>query len=546
MAYAGPTVTDFQGVVSNLDSSDEFEALLLAVSDGQFARIEVPKKNTRFAAEALYRLVVSVGSAPSKVKIPPKSTSALLVELDMNLAAGDRLNAEQCLAVLEREWRLNVVNLRFIEVRILTAFKDWSKLVEESWFEEICYVPKPRFVSHALLEALWYARLAPLSDDADLLRDCYNGGTQSLCKELLVDAKRIGGIAVQRILELEGEIVNFDEESTARSVGINQQTHEETTGWENCFNLIREGRFENIVDVVRQVTRSQPVSSLETNEINRIAEELQEFAIEDEFQPILEKIAPEFVIWLKDDAEFPRVQLKSLYQSMFTIFALLNNKSSAALYTLLDIFDALLELQPSAIDYRQHVQDIAVYVPAESGTGIAYWLIELADRLTFHPTADGDARMSLLSAILSSLDRIKLSLTRPQKVAYNCVAKVVEWPLIEDSENDDNFADNAQVLSGKLIAIYTLSESAGAQASNILEEAFPGVSVKVNSDHVCTPKLKSLSREADIFVVVTLSAKHAATNCIQQHRSRDGLLEYAVGRGATSIVKAVEDAVNRL
>ena len=542
LAYAGPTVTDFMGLKSQLDPSDEFEAHLRNVANGQFARLKAPKGDAKFAAKALSRLVTSVQRAPSSIKVPLKSTGALLIELDMHLAAGDRTRAEMCLTILDRDWRLDEVNLRFVEVRIAAAFRDWSRLIKESWFENICYISKPAYISHALLEAVWYTRLAPFEDDIEMLRANYDSDTRSLCKELLEKAEFIGGVAVQSIAELEKPEAQIVEE-VEQSNSMVEQPNGKTTGLEHCVNLLSEGRIEDLVDAFRQASRSRPVATLENDEIELIAERLQEFALEDQYSPTLQKIAPEFARWLGDDPEFPRVQLRSLYETALTIFTILDDKGDAARNALLDIFDALLELQPSATQYRQHIQDVTAFVAGEAGTSTVYWLIDLADRLTLHPATDGDERQRLLNVILSSLEPIGQLLTRPQRSAYARVAAVANWPPLAESVEDETATTKIHILKDKVVAIYTLTERAGIQASSIIEEAFPGAKVEINSDHVCTPKLKSLAKGADLFVVVTGSAKHAATNCIQQNRPSAAPLSYAAGRGATSIVRAVEDSV---
>ena len=73
-----------------------------------------------------------------------------------------------------------------------------------------------------------------------------------------------------------------------------------------------------------------------------------------------------------------------------------------------------------------------------------------------------------------------------------------------------------------------------------LGELEPTVSVDCNADHGGTARLKALAESADIFVMTWLSAKHAATDFIREHRD-DRVLLYAQGRGFSSILRAIED-----
>lgn len=73
-----------------------------------------------------------------------------------------------------------------------------------------------------------------------------------------------------------------------------------------------------------------------------------------------------------------------------------------------------------------------------------------------------------------------------------------------------------------------------------LEQAVPGITVDCNADHVGTARLRALAENADLFILTSLSAKHAATNFIRDHRSTLPLL-YAQGRRFSSLLRSIED-----
>ena len=89
------------------------------------------------------------------------------------------------------------------------------------------------------------------------------------------------------------------------------------------------------------------------------------------------------------------------------------------------------------------------------------------------------------------------------------------------------------------IALYTLTERAARQVMNVLETAAPGVRVTLCHDLVATPRLKQLARQADLFVVATGSAKHAATICIDANRPPEKPTLRPTGRGAASMLTAI-------
>jgi len=72
-------------------------------------------------------------------------------------------------------------------------------------------------------------------------------------------------------------------------------------------------------------------------------------------------------------------------------------------------------------------------------------------------------------------------------------------------------------LSGNVVALCVLTESAGRQAAKVIEEALPGVRVELSADQGSLFKLRALAIDADLVVLTTASAKHAATHCAQRH-----------------------------
>ena len=67
----------------------------------------------------------------------------------------------------------------------------------------------------------------------------------------------------------------------------------------------------------------------------------------------------------------------------------------------------------------------------------------------------------------------------------------------------------------------------------------------VLADHVASDRLRSVARTADLVVVVDRAAKHAATEALRAARG-SRLIRYAAGKGATSLVEAVEAGLNAL
>lgn len=543
LAYAGPTVTAFTGQPTALRLTDPAEALLAGAGVFSVARLTPAHGRGDLAARALARLVASVARSPVDAPLPPPPTSVLLARLEMCLAAGDRAGAARTVSVLRDEWRLDVINLRFVEVRVAAAFREWPELCAQPWFRELCRVPKPASIAHALLEAIWHNHLQPFASDADQLRRRYAGELRAVCQDLLAESA-ISSEAALALRALDGDIERPQDPAAMAAISDGAQT----TGWVRWATAAKSAADDGAPSVAREAAAEQPASSIrEIAEAEFIATRLEEIALGPNGPACLRVVLPILVRWLLDDEAFPRPVMRPLYEAALTIFTLLEDRGPAARDAMLEMLDALMCLEPPAEAYRRHLRDAEAFLSAEAGTSTVYWLLDLAERLLRAPSPDGAARLALLNRILSSLQPVLRVLSVPQRAAYKRVAAVANWPLL-DVEPASSKAETTALtqVARRVVALYTLTESAGRQAKEALEDAFPGVRVELSSDHVCTLRLRSLAREADLFVLAAASAKHAATDCVQRHRPASLPVAYASGRGASSIIRAVEDGVGAL
>lgn len=175
------------------------------------------------------------------------------------------------------------------------------------------------------------------------------------------------------------------------------------------------------------------------------------------------------------------------------------------------------------------------------------WALELIDLLIDYPCPARQRRARLVQSVLSRASGWvrKLDATTVRYARQLCGEADLEelGALLESGASggtkEEKAPEQQPSLAGLRAAIYTLTERAGKRAKRLLEDAFPGVRVDLCFDKVASPRLRSLARNADIFVMCTQSAKHAATEAIESARSKDKVLLRPGGKGASSIVREV-------
>ena len=166
-AFAGPTLTNFTGVIhapSGSDPLDSFARMLpaevIAVVEAQGTTIE--------ALRALRRMIAMLRCAPEGASQPPRPTSWLLSDFQDALNVGDRLAAERLIERLRDECRLDVLNLRFLTVQLFASLGIWTELRTLSFFADICLARKPGMIAAHLAETLFQTDLAPAFATADV------------------------------------------------------------------------------------------------------------------------------------------------------------------------------------------------------------------------------------------------------------------------------------------------------------------------------------------------------------------------------------------
>lgn len=111
-------------------------------------------------------------------------------------------------------------------------------------------------------------------------------------------------------------------------------------------------------------------------------------------------------------------------------------------------------------------------------------------------------------------------------------------PNVTESSAEDQ-PEIRGALVGKSIAVYSLTERIARRFGQLAEQAFDGIKIHYIHDKALTDRMKSLSRSADIFIVNTWDAKHAATNGIKFNRSGAAITLEPEGKSAASLFRCL-------
>jgi hypothetical protein len=242
----------------------------------------------------------------------------------------------------------------------------------------------------------------------------------------------------------------------------------------------------------------------------------------------------------------------SLYLTLFEQLATTTEGHGEELQTLGLLFDMLLvpSTDGHAVDrYREALGCIEQVISSCASASDIEWLLELVESVAARRILDRSAVVHFLDCIATKLHAHSRHVMQAHwdVLEHVCVnLGLDEWfNANRPPQAPDGAARSVAAigLRDKTVAIYTLTEQAGRRAQAVLEQRFPGVRVRCFNDLVASPRLTSAAKEADVFVMVSWSATHAATDAIKEARSKLKPLLQPTGKGAASILQSIAQFV---
>lgn len=628
LAFAGPTLTAFDGVPKPFDPADLVGARLMLTMPAITAIMRLPADDRPQVAalRAVLRARDTLARAPELQRSAPVPTSWLLARFQDCLNVGRRDAAMLVLQRLRGELRLDALNVKFLEVQVLATFEDWSAITALSEFASLCAARRTPAITAILLEALYQTHIAGSFEagDEDAARAAFkasvqpflqsmriaaappslrpggwrllglealsDGGRQDLAALLANRAQDLGWIfallppkapasppavaaeapldtAREALIRVEAvdsldlladamaalERLSPDELALLRETMPFRPIVQATEGavqtappdsWIAWLNRCADPEFTNALEIARQGKDEWSIgaSAADPVAVRALVEALETVQGDDVAAERTTQALPYLVAWLQRDEAFPRAALAPLYSGLLTLFALGSARGATIYESSQVLVEALLGSGLDAKLYHDLIADFDEIAGEGFGVDMIYWVLEMVEGFMNAATPDAQARENFLHRVLARIVPIYGRMTSLQRLAVSLLSSELSWSLpatavANKAQADDGLAGR---LAGLRIAIYSLTESSSRQAKTALEEITSAVTVETNADHGGTSRLRALAENSDIFVITWLSAKHAATDFIRNHRGIRPLV-YSHGKGFSSILRAVED-----
>jgi hypothetical protein len=260
---------------------------------------------------------------------------------------------------------------------------------------------------------------------------------------------------------------------------------------------------------------------------------------------------PHLLTFLARDPTWPNPALKTVYRSLLEILYYSTDGGRSDLIVFSELAEAMLALGAVTTEYRELVSFARELWARFAAPATLDWAADVIEILVEQPCPDAEARRSFLQEVLDRAAGFSRHLTADQRELLRLSAADLGaidlastyFPTDPGPSGDE--IDPLIALGGKSVAVYTLTVRSAEQFRRVVEGRGSGVSVTLLHDLGASKRLEQYARQADIFVLVTASAKHAATDFIRARRPAGKPLLFPAGKGTASMLAAVRTHVER-
>ena len=206
---------------------------------------------------------------------------------------------------------------------------------------------------------------------------------------------------------------------------------------------------------------------------------------------------------------------------------------------LVALVEIVLRAAPDRRDYVALLDELREETPRWVGPAHTSTALDLADLLVRAACPDPQVRTRLADALLVPLHAQARRL-EPDQLAYaqqlsDELGLALSWP---DAAADAPGQIDRSELPSLNVLLYSLDEGAMARAASALRRHGSRLKVHQSHDYVGSPQLKVRTRNADVVVLATRCAKHAATGFIRANTKRGAIVVEADGSGSASLLRA--------
>ena len=557
----------FDGRVARLDPDDPIDRAVLDLVGPGTAFVLRPTTHTANATfRALRRLASTIGDAPLREAKLPRPIGRMLREFDLALAAGAVESSATLLHDIESYGGISLENVAFLQLRRLARLGKDAELLAHGSLPTLVYAEPPQLVREGVLAAWARANVARPLGPADI--DTAVGAIQSARPDVAMLVNESAAVSTDpyvctmcalvaiarrdsHLAEMVSANPGVDAVLVAR-LGIPRERPAGEPPEEPRGRVpeapeappMEPANVESWLDWASRLggPDARPLEAGQAQDwtpawrvdadLADAVDALPEIATDD----LLAGVAAFLDV---DDMERPAPRTAVALMRRYLVEERFTPYDLSAISALLSLF---LRSSPAGDAYREVLGDLRAFASKWVAVGTAAKAIDMADAVVCGPVDDNAARSDFVTTILSPLNqqkrRLPASLRRLAEMVTADVALDFNWTIPEPTSGEPSERPpwNQRVL------LYSLDRGALARVEKAIGLQWPDLRVSTSSDKAGNPAVKQHARNADLVVMATRRATHAATGFIASNAG-SALIRYPNGSGSASMLIAVENGL---
>jgi len=413
---------------------------------------------------------------------------------------------------------------------------------------------EPTVVENPISEAMTAWSEGDVDTAFRLLRQAESSPRKSQCLALIYGD--LQSLDVEQ--ELEATLADLpaeEQKELAQRHPICQQVLESASApssWMTWLNQVRKEGYNSqekaLQHAEKLVEEWHPQQVFDTQDgLSEFVRAVQEAPLDGEMGWTVSRALPKLLESLQKDPEYPRSTFLGLYGAVQDRIPYTSDLTESDLTVYQDLAGVRLQHGVSKSVYQEIIEQ-AEHLWKEAGSASRIdWLLDFAELLVLVPSKDEEARLRFLTTVVQALQKyrdrvepiqIKLFRSLCEEVGHSEVGS--QLPTEQAEKKLDDRDPLLDLLNGRTLGIYTLTESAGRRAASFLEDHCQELTVHLRHDKAGNAELESVAQSADYFLVVTWSAKHAATDVIEQNVPTERLIRPR-GKGESSMLRDLSE-----
>jgi len=574
-AFVGPTYTFFDGLPARLEPNDPVDRAVLdfAGLNTTFTLVSPTRAVEARAWQALQQMQDAVDRRPARSWHVPKPLGRLLAEFDVALAAGDNTASAVVLDQLAASGGLTGSNVAHLRIKRLARLGRDGELLRLAELSDVLAADPPAPIKDAVLAAIYARAMAePLAvgdldtasdkliEDGSLVPQLLRGpltgiGPEGLCVLALAAWIRQDDNALRRILDdpptrallmerVPALIIAIEERHRPQPPRVSeaQQLRDEDqialaaetqaptiSTWPDLVSALADDRTEAKVALREEAWHDWPPPAPNDQTIADILAGLDNAQSERAWS---------FVGAFVDADGYRDPAPRSAHELIRNALGY-NRFSPGDLAGLVALTEIVLRSAPHRDVYATLLDDLAGDCGRWVGPERANVALDLADLLVRSACPDQEARLRLAVALLAPLcahsHRLDADLAVFARQLSAELQTGLEWP---DEPEDIDTSSSLTQLPPLRVLLYSLDTAALSRASDALGQIAPSLTIHLSHDRAASTQLKQQAQHADLIVLATRCATHAATGFIRSSASDHAIVKEADGSGSASLIRA--------